>query len=169
MKKIVIIGAAVLLLGGGGAGAFMMMGGDDKAAKGEIAMPEIVMSKDPVYLRLDGLTAPIMKGTHVRHYIFLNISIEMVDDGARSDASSLKPRLHDAFLREFYSKTIARGDGTIDCQERVFPYYTSLFADGSRRDHLWSYTFGNCIPTGGAGSDTGCSSTWQVVSGNTAT
>lgn len=114
MKKIVIIGAAVLLLGGGGAGAFMMMGGDDKAAKGEIAMPEIVMSKDPVYLRLDGLTAPIMKGTHVRHYIFLNISIEMVDDGARSDASSLKPRLHDAFLREFYSKTIARGDGTID-------------------------------------------------------
>jgi len=114
MKKIVIIGAAVLLLGGGGAGAFMMMGGDDEAAHGEIAMPEIVMSKDPVYLRLDGLTAPIMKGTHVRHYIFLNISIEMVDDGARDDASPLKPRLHDAFLREFYSKTIARGDGTID-------------------------------------------------------
>lgn len=114
MKKIVIIGAAILLLGGGGAGAFMMMGADDKAAKGENAMPEVVVSKEPVYLRLDGLTAPIMKGTHVRHYIFLNISIEMTDDGARSDASPLKPRLHDAFLREFYSKTIARGDGTID-------------------------------------------------------
>lgn len=114
MKKIVLIGAAVLLLGGGGAGAFMMMGGEDKAAHGETAMPEIVMSKDPVYLRLDGLTAPIMKGSHVRHYIFLNISIEMVDDSARDDASPLKPRLHDAFLREFYSKTIARGDGTID-------------------------------------------------------
>ncbi len=114
MKKIVIIGAAVLLLGGGGAGAFMMMGGDEKAAHGEVAMPEIVLSKDPVYLRLDGLTAPIMKGSHVRHYIFLNVSVEMIDDSARSDASPLKPRLHDAFLREFYSKTIARGDGTID-------------------------------------------------------
>lgn len=114
MKKIIIIGAAVLLLGGGGAGAFMMMGGEDKTADKKAEMPEIVMSKEPVYLRLDGLTAPIMKGTHVRHYIFLNVSIEMKDDGARSDASPLKPRLHDAFLREFYSKTIASGDGTID-------------------------------------------------------
>ncbi len=114
MKKIIIIGAAVLLLGGGGAGAFMMMGGEDKTANKKAEMPEIVMSKEPVYLRLDGLTAPIMKGTHVRHYIFLNVSIEMKDDGARSDASPLKPRLHDAFLREFYSKTIASGDGTID-------------------------------------------------------
>ncbi len=114
MKKLIIIGGAVLLLGGGGAAAFMMMGGEDKPAQAEAAMPEIVLSDDPVYLRLDGLTAPIMKGTHVRHYIFLNVSIEMADDSARSDASPLKPRLQDAFLREFYSKTIAKGDGTID-------------------------------------------------------
>ena len=114
MKKIVIIGAAVLLLGGGGAGAFMMMGGDDKAAHGKAEVAEVAVSKDPIYLRVDGLTAPIMKGSHVRHYIFLNVSVEMKDDSARSDASPLKPRLHDAFLREFYSKTIARGDGTID-------------------------------------------------------
>ncbi len=114
MKKLIIIGGAVLLLGGGGAGAFMMLGGEKDPAQAEVAMPEIEISADPVYLRLDGLTAPIMKGSHVRHYIFLNISIEMVDDSARADASPLKPRLHDAFLREFYSKSIAKGDGTID-------------------------------------------------------
>lgn len=114
MKKLIIIGGAVLLLGGGGAAAFMMMGAKDDTAQAESVMPEIVLNDEPVYLRLDGLTAPIMKGTHVRHYIFLNISIEMADDSARADASPLKPRLQDAFLREFYSKTIAKGDGTID-------------------------------------------------------
>ena len=112
MKKLIIIGGAVLLLGAG-AGAYMMMGGKD-GAHAEVSLPEIVLNKDPVFLRLDGLTAPIMKGTHVRHYIFLNVSLELVDDSARNDAGPLKPRLQDAFLREFYSKTIARGDGTID-------------------------------------------------------
>ncbi|MDF1721368.1 MAG: hypothetical protein P1U65_11900 [Minwuia sp.] len=114
MKKLIIIGGLVVLLGGGGAAAFMMLGSKDDQAHVEAAIPELTMDADPVYLRLDGLTAPIMKGTHVRHYIFLNVSIVMVDDSARDDASPLKPRLHDAFLREFYSKTIAKGDGTID-------------------------------------------------------
>jgi flagellar FliL protein len=116
MKKIVIFGAlGVLLLGGGGAAAFMMLGGEDTAAKEE-AEVEVVASREPIYMRMEGLTAPIIRSNRIRHYIFLNVTLEMADNSARSDAMTLRPRLHDAFLREFYSKSVTdkEGKGTID-------------------------------------------------------
>lgn len=116
MKKMVIFGAlGVLLLGGGGAGAFMMLSGGKTAEKvEEQAVAET--PSEPIYLRMEGLTAPIIRGNRIRHYIFLNVTLQMKDSSARDDAMMLRPRLHDAFLREFYSKSVTSKDGrgTID-------------------------------------------------------
>lgn len=117
MKKIVIFGAlGVLLLGGGGAAAFMMMGGKEDKAAEEQAEVEVVASREPIYLRMEGLTAPIIRANRIRHYIFLNVTLEMSDNSAREEAMALRPRLHDAFLREFYSRSVSDkdGKGTID-------------------------------------------------------
>ncbi|WP_417517522.1 flagellar basal body-associated FliL family protein [Minwuia sp.] len=119
MKKIVVFGAlGVLLLGGGGAAAFMMMSGSEaeEKAKAEQAALEQSASREPIYMRMEGLTAPIIRANRIRHYIFLNVSLEMVDNSAREEAMKLRPRLHDAFLREFYSRSVTDkdGKGTID-------------------------------------------------------
>lgn len=131
MKKIVLIAGVVLLLGGGGAGAFIMMGGDPPPAEDVAAEPvasgshssggshgaaPTERSGDPIYLRMDDITAPVMRGNKIRHYIFLNISLEMSSNSARDDGTVLKPRLQDAFLRELYSRPNSTGDasGTID-------------------------------------------------------
>ncbi len=118
MKKMVLFGAlGALLLGGGGAGAFFMMGGQEKTPE-QIAADEAeaAANREPIYMRMEGLTAPIIRGNRIRHYVFLNVTLEMSDNSARDDAMKLRPRLHDAFLRDFYSKSVTdnRGDGTID-------------------------------------------------------
>jgi len=112
MKKMVIFGAlGLLVLGGGGAGAFMMMsGGAEEAAEAQEKVEEVV-SSEPVYLRMEGLTVPIIRGNRIRHYIFLNVTLEMSGNSARDDAMALRPRLHDAFLQEFYSKSVTTKDG----------------------------------------------------------
>lgn len=113
MKKIVIFGAlGVLLLGGGGAGAFMMLsGGETEVADTETAAEKAAAVTEPVYLRMEGLTAPIIRANRIRHYIFLNVTLQMADNSARDDAMVLRPRLHDAFLREFYTKSVTTKDG----------------------------------------------------------
>lgn len=143
MKKLIVIGAAVLLLGGGGAGAFMFVGGGAEAGPEVVAEAEAAPAKpaEPIYVRMDGLTAPIMNGTHIRHYIFLNVTLEMADEAASESAIVLKPRLTDAFLREFYSKSIGHpdGGGTIDfdaVKKRLLRQARAVLGDGKVVDVL---------------------------------
>ncbi|WP_416899781.1 MAG: flagellar basal body-associated FliL family protein [Minwuia sp.] len=117
MKKMIVFGAlGLLLLGGGGAAAFMMMGGSDAKPPTAEEIAAAAAAREPVYLRMEGLTAPIIRTNRIRHYIFLNVTLEMADTSARDEAMKIRPRLHDAFLREFYSKSITDKDGrgTID-------------------------------------------------------
>jgi flagellar basal body-associated protein FliL len=107
----VIFGAlGLLLVGGGGAGAFMMLSGGEPSADGE--PQEIAAPSEPIYLRLEGLTAPVIRANRIRHYVFLNVTLEMATTAARDEAVKLKPRLHDAFLRDFYSKSVTDKDGS---------------------------------------------------------
>lgn len=123
-KLLIIVGAVVLLGGGGGGAAFMMMGGDPPPAE-ETAEAEAVvedaqkaadLDDDPIYLRMDGMTVPVLKGNRIRHYLFLNMMLEMNSEDDREKAARLKPRLHDAFLREFYSRSVidSHVSGAID-------------------------------------------------------
>lgn len=142
MKKIVIFGAlGVLLLGGGGAAAFMMMGGKEDKAAEEQAKLEEAATREPIYLRMEGLTAPIIRANRIRHYIFLNVSLEMADTSARDEAMTLRPRLHDAFLREFYSKSVTDkdGKGTIDfaaIKKRLQKQANTVLGEGQVLDVL---------------------------------
>lgn len=122
-KLLIIVGAVVLLAGGGGGAAFMMMGGDPPpeeetadAAAEEIAPKVTDLDDDPIYLRMDGMTVPVLKGNRIRHYLFLNMMLEMNSEDDREKAARLKPRLHDAFLREFYSRSVidSHVSGAID-------------------------------------------------------
>ena len=121
-KLLIIVGAVVLLAGGGGGAAFMMMGGDPPPeqetadAAEEVAPPPTDLDDDPIYLRMDGMTVPVLKGNRIRHYLFLNMMLEMNSEDDREKAARLKPRLHDAFLREFYSRSVidSHVSGAID-------------------------------------------------------
>lgn len=122
-KLLIIVGAVVLLAGGGGGAAFMMMGGDPPpeeetadAAAEELAPKITDLDDDPIYLRMDGMTVPVLKGNRIRHYLFLNMMLEMNSEDDREKAARLKPRLHDAFLREFYSRSVidSHVSGAID-------------------------------------------------------
>jgi len=141
MKKIVVFGAlGVLLLGGGGAGAVMMMGGDKEAGIAA-AVEEAQTSSEPIYMRMDGLTAPIIRGNRIRHYVFLNVTLEMIDNSAREDAMKLRPRLHDAFLRDFYARPVTskNGDGTLDftsMKKRLVKQATKVLGDDQVIDIL---------------------------------
>ncbi|ANK80658.1 MAG: hypothetical protein TEF_07490 [Rhizobiales bacterium NRL2] len=110
MKKLIIFGALGLLLAGGGGAAFMMMSGGESPAQAETAA--ITPPSEPIYLRMEGLTAPIIRANRIRHYIFLNVTMEMASSTARDEAMTLKPRLHDAFLREFYGRSVTDKDGS---------------------------------------------------------
>lgn len=140
MKKIVIFGALGLLLLGGGGGAFMMMsGGEEKPA--ETAEAEPAPPSEPIYLRVEGLTAPIMRTNRIRHYIFLNVTMEMSSNDARDEAMKLKPRLTDAFLREFYSRSVTEKDGSgrIDfpsVKKRLVKQANEVLGDGAVLDVL---------------------------------
>lgn len=140
MKKLIVFGALGLLLAGGGGAAFMMMSGGESAEAPGVA-EAVEPPSEPIYMRMEGLTAPIMRTNKIRHYIFLNVTMEMASNDARDEAMKLKPRLNDAFLREFYSRSVTErnGSGRIDfdaLKQRLVKQANGVLGDGQVLDVL---------------------------------
>ncbi|MBM3489423.1 MAG: hypothetical protein FJX68_03080 [Alphaproteobacteria bacterium] len=116
-KKLLIIGgAALLLLGGGGAGLYVsgLLGPQapvDKQAE-EKKQQAAMAAAQPVYLQREPLTAPVMENNRLKQQIMLTLSLEIIGSDARENALKNLPRLRDAMLRDLFTESILRGDGS---------------------------------------------------------
>lgn len=104
MKKFVVILVVLLLLAGAGGGAYwwLFMRGGEPAA--EQAEPEA----EPLYVELDPLTVPVIRGGAVAKYILLEVTLEVADPAAQELIDARMPRLKDAFLRDLHAFFAAR-------------------------------------------------------------
>ncbi|MEQ8449983.1 MAG: hypothetical protein RIB97_09895 [Nitratireductor sp.] len=100
MKKLILIVLILLLLAGGGGGAywwFFMRGADGAAA------PEPPPPEPAVFVEMEALTIPVIRGGAVAKYVLLKVSLEVEDEGAREAVVERMPRLKDAFLRDLHA------------------------------------------------------------------
>lgn len=106
MKKLLIILVLlILLLGAGGGGAywwFFMREAGQGAEAGDGA-PEGAPNDPAVYVELEALTIPVIRGGAVAKYVLLQISLEVEDLAAREEVQERMPRLVDAFLRDLHA------------------------------------------------------------------
>lgn len=101
MKKILLLVVLLLLLAGGGGGAywwFFLGGMGDIEAAEEEAPP----AEPPVFVELDSLTVPVIRGGAVAKYILLKMTLEVADEAAREAVVERMPRLMDAYLRDLH-------------------------------------------------------------------
>jgi len=98
MKKLILIVLVLLLLAGGGGGGywwFFMRGADEAAAP---PPPE-----PAVFVEMEALTIPVIRGGAVAKYVLLQVALEVEDEEARQDVIDRMPRLKDAFLRDLHA------------------------------------------------------------------
>ena len=102
MKKlIVLLLVLILLLGAGGGGAYWWF---FLRAADEMAEPEAPPPPDPpVFVQLEALTVPVIRGGAVAKYVLLKIALEVEDEGAKAEIEERMPRLMDAFLRDLHA------------------------------------------------------------------
>ena len=100
MKKLILIVVLLLLLAGGGGGAYwwFFMRGGDPAAEEAPPPPE-----PAVFVEMEPLTIPVIRGGAVAKYVLLKLSLEVEDAGAQQEVEERMPRLKDAFLRDLHA------------------------------------------------------------------
>jgi flagellar FliL protein len=104
MKKLVIILILLLLLGGGlGGGAYWWFFMDGASLVLGDAEPEPEPEIPRIYVEMNALTIPVIRGGAVAKYILLQISLEVPDESAREEVIDRMPRLQDAFLRDLHA------------------------------------------------------------------
>ncbi len=104
LKKLIIGGVALLLLaGGGGAGYFFMF-----AEEGEEDVVEII----PGFIQLDTIATPIMQGERIGSYVYIGVTLEIVDREDLDRVKLIVPTLRDAFLRDLHRDPV-HNDGSI--------------------------------------------------------
>lgn len=99
MKKLILIVLVLLLLAGGGGGAYwwFFMRAADETADAPPPPPE-----PAVFVEMDALTIPVIRGGAVAKYVLLKLSLQVEDEGARQEVIDRMPRLQDAFLRDLH-------------------------------------------------------------------
>ena len=100
MKKILIAVVALLLLGGGG--AFFLLSSDGKT-KNQSAHGEAAMDETHIYLQLDPITATIFRDQQPAGVFTAAVTLEIADEGARTDIIRSRRRLRDAMFRELHA------------------------------------------------------------------
>jgi len=144
MNMKLVLGAvgAITALGGGGGGAYYYMAGGGAAAGAEqVAEESSEATGDPVYLPLDTLAAPVMRGNKVRQYVFLNVSLQIIDLENKAEVAILKPKIQDILLRELHRRSIiSPGKGEqidfVALKQRLLRQVRTVIAPGIVQDVL---------------------------------
>ncbi|HUN52262.1 MAG TPA: hypothetical protein VMU42_14150 [Candidatus Sulfotelmatobacter sp.] len=107
-KKILILGTLGLALLGGGGGAYYMFG--MKKAPEQKAEPAAAVKPPPVFVQMDQMSIPILRGDRVNAYYFVAVSLQVADETKRTIVNDRMPLIKDAFLREVYMHSAMRPD-----------------------------------------------------------
>ena len=63
----------------------------------------IVSSGDPEFSPIPSLSVPIIRNGVVEKYLFLTVTLEMMDSDAKEEAESFVPRIKDIFFRTLFT------------------------------------------------------------------
>jgi len=105
---IIIVVAVVILLGGGGVWFFLLKDSDG---------PEedvVVVSPDPIFVKMETLSLHVIRGGGVKKYIVLNLTLELRDEESRALAEQKMPKLRDVFIasmNEYFTNLRSLKDG----------------------------------------------------------
>jgi flagellar FliL protein len=100
-KLIILLVLLILLLGGAGGGAywwFFLREGANEALPEKAPPPP-----PPVFVEMEALTVPVIRGGAVAKYVLLKVTLEVDGQAARADVMDRMPRLKDAFLRDLHA------------------------------------------------------------------
>jgi flagellar basal body-associated protein FliL len=105
-KKILILGTVGLALLGGG-GAYYMFG---MTKEPDHKVEPVVVKAPPLFVPLEQMGVPILRGDRVNAYYFVAVSLQVPDEAKRTAVNDRLPLLKDAFLRDVYVHSAMRSD-----------------------------------------------------------
>ena len=79
----------------------------------------IQFEKTAGYVRLDGLAASVPRRKKFDYYLYIDIKIEVADDGEVKHVQSELPILRDAALRALQKESVMRTDGVLGVDLRA--------------------------------------------------
>lgn len=102
MKKLILLLILVLLLAAGGGGAYwwFFLGGLDIPVAEQVEEPE--QENKPIFIDLESLTIPVIRGGAVAKYILLRVTLEVEDAAAEEQVKDRMPLLMDAYIRDLH-------------------------------------------------------------------
>lgn len=114
-KKLVIFAFGFLIFLGAGAFSISLILENFETLSEE----GIQFEKTVGYVRLDGLAAPVPRRKRFDYYLYLDVKIEVADDGDVNRVQGEIPLLRDAALRELHKGSIMRKDGVLGVDLRA--------------------------------------------------
>jgi hypothetical protein len=105
LKKLIIGAVALLILAGAGGGGYFFF---FMAEEGEEEVVEII----PGFIQLDTIATPIMQGERIGSYVYIGVTLEIVDLEDLDRVKRIVPTLRDAFLRDLHRDPV-HNDGSI--------------------------------------------------------
>ena len=114
-KKLVIFSIAFLLLLAGGAFSISLILENFET----LSVEGIQFEKTAGYVRLDGLAAPVPRKKRFDYYLYLDVKLEVEDDGNVKHVQANIPILRDAALRELHRVSLLRKDGVLGVDLRA--------------------------------------------------
>ena len=114
-KKLVIFSFAFLIILAAGAFSISLILENFETLSTE----GIQFEKTVGYVRLDGLAAPVPRRKKFDYYLYIDLKIEVADDGEVKRVQSEIPLLRDAALRELHKGSVMRTDGVLGVDLRA--------------------------------------------------
>jgi len=71
------------------------------------------MEENPEFLQIPSLTIPIIREGRVEKYVFLTVTLEMIDSDAKDMAEPYVPRIKDAFFKALFDYLGSLRPGTV--------------------------------------------------------
>ena len=99
MKKMLISLVVLLLVAGGG--AFFFLGGDSKTSE-DAAHGKATSEEKRNYLELEPITATIFRDDQPAGVFTASLTLEIAEEGARTEIIESRRRLRDAMFRELH-------------------------------------------------------------------
>ena len=114
-KKLVIFSIAFLLILAAGAFSISLILENFET----LSVEGIQFEKTAGYVRLDGLAAPVPRRKKFDYYLYIDIKIEVADDGEVKRVQSELLILRDASLRALHKGSVMRTDGVLGVDLRA--------------------------------------------------
>lgn len=114
-KKLVIFTFAFLIFLGVGAGSISLILENFE----QLSEEGIQFEKTLGYVQLDGLAVPVPRKKRFDYYLYMDVKLELTDDGNVNHVQSLLPILRDAAMRELHRGSLLRTDGVLGIDIRA--------------------------------------------------